>query len=238
MSAFRSALFAFTLAAAVTGCREKQKKHQEPGAPNVEEKSPKQGNADPGAIEDGGGVDPVGTPGAGEVADVPDDAMPSDDAQMPEPDRSSRRSLQPQRSGLASEKQSMAQADQQGMGSDMTPGQTPGSDLNPPIGSDVSPQPSTPPPGTPATPPVGSESTPTPAPTTPTTPAPGTTPGTTPMTPPTTPQPGTQPGTTPTTPSPSTPSPGTPATPPVGPQPSPQSPPTGTTPAPFTPGPG
>lgn len=240
MSGLRSALFAFIVAAAVAGCRQDTSRTEH--------------NADPTG-------NTAGTPSE-PVANVPDDARPSD-GQMPPPERSSRRPSLQRRSAVAKDKESMAQAQPEGFGSDITPPDiTQPSEVTPPAetfpGSDITPPSEVIPPAEPIQPQPQVQPTPTPAPgtqnlgsqaqpgvssptpiqpqTTPT-PAPGT------LTTPTTPgAPTTTPGMTPT-PTPGTTTPGTPSTtppvtPPVAPQPSPQTPPQGTAPQPFTPGPG
>jgi hypothetical protein len=226
MSATRSALFAFTLAAAMSGCRQ--------------DASHTQSNAAPAE-------DTAGTP-RDPATDVPDDALRSD-AQVPNPERSSRRPSPQRRSSVGNDKESMAQAEPEvpGEGSQFEPPTfTPPSQITPPaeteMGSDITPPSEVIPPAEPITP----QATPTPVPVQPGTQTfgSGVEPGVSapnPIRPPlTTPQ--TTPGTT-TQPVPGTTQPGTPqttppATPPVAPQPAPQTPPMGTTPQPFTPGPG
>lgn len=238
MSPLRSALFAFIVAAAIAGCRQ--------------DTSRTQNNADPAA-------NTAGTPGE-PVANVPDDAHPSDSQiPPPPPDRSSRRPSLQRRSAVAKDKEAMAQAQPEGIGSDFTPP----SEVTPPAetfpGSDITPPSAVQPPAEPvqvepaptptpqATPPVeqnlGSNAqpgVPSPTPVRPQIQPPPPVPGSPTQIPGTVPQPA--PGTT-TPPTPSTMTPGTPQTTPpltpqVPPQPSPQTPPQGITPQPFTPGPG
>jgi hypothetical protein len=182
------------------------------------------------------------------VADVPDDALRSD-AQVPKPERSSRRPSLKRRSSVVNDKESMAQAAPEvpGEGSQFEPPTfTPPSQITPPAETtlpqdEITPPSEVVPPAEPITPQATPN--PNPPPTTqtfgsgvepgvsapnpihPPLTTPQTTPGTT-----TQPVPGmTQPGTPQTTP---------PTTPQTAPQPAPQTPPMGTTPQPFTPGPG
>ncbi|NVB77435.1 MAG: hypothetical protein HOV81_03490 [Kofleriaceae bacterium] len=185
---------------------------------------------------------------------IPDDALRGD-AQVPKPERSSRRPSLQRRSTVVKDKESMAQAEPEvpGEGSQFEPPTfTPPSQITPPAETtlpqdNITPPSEVVPPAEPITPQNAPTPTPTPTPNLP----PGTqtfgsgvSPGVSapnPVRPPlTTPQ--TTPGTT-VQPTPGTAAPGTPqttppATPPVAPQPAPQTPPMGTTPQPFTPGPG